>query len=84
MSITTYDEELRAFPPEDWERRALPAVLTEITSTIIGVRRHRTCPRAVKRARHNSYRVKKPDEPSSTRHTEPPTVRIHKLQPRAA
>jgi hypothetical protein len=38
-------------------------------------RRHRTCPRVVKRARHNSYRVKKPGD-RSTRHDGPPTIRI--------
>jgi hypothetical protein len=36
-------------------------------------RRHRTCPRAVKRARHNSYRVKKPGD-TGTRHNNPPTI----------
>ncbi len=36
-------------------------------------RRHRTCPRAVKRARHNSYRVKKPGD-NGTRHDGPPTI----------
>ena len=41
-------------------------------------RRHRTCPRVVKRARHNSYRVKKPGE-SSTRHNGPPTIRLVNL-----
>jgi hypothetical protein len=47
-------------------------------------RRERTCPRAVKRARHNSYRVKKPGEPASTRHDGPGTIRLHVLNPRAA
>ena len=42
------------------------------------VRRHRTCPRVVKRARHNSYRVKKPGE-SGTRHNRPPTIRLVNL-----
>jgi hypothetical protein len=51
---------------------------------LIPERRERTCPRAVKRARHNSYRVKKPDEPASTRHDRPATIRIHPLNPRAA
>jgi hypothetical protein len=47
-------------------------------------RRERTRPRAVKRARHNKYRVKKPGEPASTRHTRPATIMLHTLNPRAA
>jgi hypothetical protein len=62
----------RPFPPEDWND-AIPEV-AEITDKINPERRNRTCPRAVKRARHNSYRIKKPDEPSSTRHPSPPTI----------
>jgi len=38
-------------------------------------RRHRTYPRAVKRGRHNSYRVKKPGD-HGTRHHGPPTIRL--------
>jgi hypothetical protein len=38
-------------------------------------RRHRTYPRVVKRARHNSYRVKKPGD-HGTRHDGPPTIRL--------
>ncbi|HEX7460899.1 MAG TPA: hypothetical protein VF317_01840, partial [Dermatophilaceae bacterium] len=44
----------------------------------------RTCPRAVKRARHNNYRVKKPGEPASIRHTRAATIMLHSLNPRAA
>jgi hypothetical protein len=40
-----------------------------------GPRRHRTCPRAVKRGRHNSYRVKKPGD-KNTRHDGPATIRL--------
>jgi hypothetical protein len=58
--------------------------LANIADLLIPARRERTCPRAVKRARHNQYRVKKPDEPASTRHDTPATIRIHTLQPRAA
>ena len=36
-------------------------------------RRNRTYPRVVKRARHNSYRVKKPGD-TGTRHTRPPEI----------
>ena len=38
-------------------------------------RRHRTCPRVVKRARHGTYRVKKPGD-TSTRHDGPATIRL--------
>ena len=38
-------------------------------------RRHRTCPRAVKRGRHNAYRVKKPAD-HGTRHNGPATIRL--------
>jgi len=58
-------------------------VLAEITAKINPTRRDRSCPRAVKRARHNSHRVKRPTD-RSTRHTNPPTIHIHALTPRAA
>jgi hypothetical protein len=73
----------RLFPPEDWAE-GLPKILTHITRKINAERRHRTCPRAVKRARHNKYRVKKLGEPASTRHDGPPTIYLHTLTPRAA
>ena len=38
-------------------------------------RRERTCPRAVKRARHNSYKVKRPSDTPTT-HTSPPTIKL--------
>jgi len=38
-------------------------------------RRERTCPRVVKRARHNSYRVKKPGQ-RATRHDAPATIKL--------
>jgi hypothetical protein len=59
-------------------------VLAEITAKINPERRDRTCPRAVKRARHNSYRVKKPHERASIHHDGTPTIHIHTLTPRAA
>jgi hypothetical protein len=41
--------------------------------------------RAVKRSRHNNYRVKKPGEAASTRHDGPATIQIHHATtPRAA
>jgi hypothetical protein len=42
------------------------------------VRRHRTFPRVVKRARHNSYRVKRPGD-KGTRHDGPPAIRLVNL-----
>jgi hypothetical protein len=56
-------------------------VHAEITRKINPARRHRTSPRAVKRARHNSYRVKKPDEAASTRHPGPATITLYPLNP---
>ncbi len=38
-------------------------------------RRHRTCPRVVKRARRNSYLVKKPGD-IGTRHDGPAPIRL--------
>jgi len=38
-------------------------------------RRHRTYPRAIKRTRHTSYRVKKPTD-HGTRHHGPPTIQL--------
>jgi hypothetical protein len=38
-------------------------------------RRERSYPRAVKRARHNSYRVKKPGQ-HGTRHDAPATIKL--------
>jgi hypothetical protein len=38
-------------------------------------RRHRTCPRAIKRGRHNAYRVKKPPD-KNVQHDGPATIRL--------
>jgi hypothetical protein len=38
-------------------------------------RRHRTYPRAIKRGRHNAYRVKKPSD-KGFRHNGPPAIRL--------
>jgi hypothetical protein len=47
-------------------------------------RRHRTCPRAIKRTRHNAYRVKRPGD-SATRHDGPATIQLaNPAKPRAA
>jgi hypothetical protein len=42
-------------------------------------RRHRTYPRVVKRARHNSYRVKRPGD-HGTRHSGPATISLVNLR----
>ena len=42
-------------------------------------RRHRTYPRVVKRARHNSYRVKRPGD-HGARHTSPATIELANLR----
>jgi hypothetical protein len=38
-------------------------------------RRHRTCPRVIKRRGHNAYRVKRPTD-KNTRHQGPPTIKL--------
>jgi hypothetical protein len=43
-------------------------------------RRHRSYPRVVRRARHNSYRVKRPGD-TGTRYPRPPTIRLVNLRP---
>jgi hypothetical protein len=58
-------------------------VIAEINRKTNPLRRHRTCPRAVKRARHNNYRIKKPGD-TAVRHAGPPTIVIRAINPRAA
>ena len=41
-------------------------------------RRHRTYPRVIKRARHNSYRVKRASD-QGIRHPGPPTIKLANL-----
>jgi len=41
-------------------------------------RRQRTYPRVIRRARHNSYRVKRPGD-IGTRHDTPPTIALVNL-----
>ncbi len=54
--------------------------MADITaSRTLNQRRERTCPRVVKRARHNSYRVKRPGD-HSTRHDSPPTIVLVNLK----
>lgn len=65
-------------PPEHWHQ-GLTRVLADITRKLNPPRRERTCPRALKRLRPNSYRAKKPHEPSSTRHDQPATITLRAL-----
>jgi hypothetical protein len=41
-------------------------------------RRHRACPRVIKRARHNSYRVKRASD-QQIRYTGPPAIALANL-----
>ena len=41
-------------------------------------RRHRAYPRVIKRARHNSYRVKRPSD-HGIRYTGPPAIKLANL-----
>jgi hypothetical protein len=51
-------------------------MMADITSAKnLSTRRDRSYPRVVKRARHNSYRVKKPGD-HGTRHDAPPTIQL--------
>jgi hypothetical protein len=62
------------FPP-DQARRSLAAVVADITSprNLNPIRRHRSYPRVVRRARHNSYRVKRPATPAPATTARPPS-----------
>ena len=64
-----------AFPP-DQARRSLAAVMADITRprNLNPARRHRSYPRVIRRARHNSYRVKRPGD-TGNRYHGPPTIR---------
>jgi len=62
----------------------MPQILAEIARKPNPARRDRTCHRAVKRARHNQYRVKKRDEPASIRHDGPATITPYPIRSRAA
>ena len=54
--------------------------MADITSprNLNPARRHRSYPRVVRRARHNSYRVKRPRD-TGTRYHRPPTIRLVNL-----
>jgi hypothetical protein len=51
--------------------------MTDITASrhLNPPRRHRTYPRAIKRARHGVYRLKQPGD-HGTRHNGPPTISL--------
>ena len=57
------------------------AILTQVKADITRHkhlnprRRHRTCPRVIKRGRHNAYRIKKPGD-KNIRHDGPATIRL--------
>jgi hypothetical protein len=57
----------------------LPADITR-RKNLHKKRRHRSYPRVVKRARHNSYRVKQATE-IGVRHTGPPAIDLVNLRP---
>jgi hypothetical protein len=63
--------------PPGQARNLLAEVMADITAprNLSPPRRHRTCPRAVKRGRHNAYRVKKPGD-KNIRHHGPPTIQL--------
>ena len=65
-----------AFPP-DHQERTHAKVMADITRKkhLNPQHRHRTYPRVVKRARHNSYRVKRPGD-HGTRHSGPATISL--------
>jgi len=70
----------RPFPPEHRER-TLATVMADITREkhLNPRRRHRTYPRVIKRAPHNSYRVKRPGD-HGTRHPGPATISLVNLR----
>jgi hypothetical protein len=54
------------------------AAFAEMLERLNPQRRMRTSPRVVKRARHNSYRVKRPGDVSIT-YTSPPAIKLDGL-----
>ncbi len=64
------------FPPEQ-RATALHTTTAEIRNKL-NTRRHRTYPRVVKRARHNSYRVKRTTD-IGTKHHGPATVHLRQV-----
>jgi hypothetical protein len=70
---------LRIFPP-DRQERVVEALKKDITrkKNLNPKRRDRSYPRVVKRARHNSYRVKKPGD-VGVRHDRPAAISLANL-----
>lgn len=70
---------LRIFPPER-HARVIETLKTDITrkKNLNPLRRDRSYPRVVKRARHNSYRVKRPGD-VGVRHDEPARIDLANL-----
>ncbi|GAA1015213.1 hypothetical protein Aple_068410 [Acrocarpospora pleiomorpha] len=70
---------LRIFPP-DRHDRVLAALKKDITrkKNLNPRRRDRSYPRVVKRARHNSYRVKRPGD-AGVRHDGPAVIYLANL-----
>jgi hypothetical protein len=66
----------RISPPERL-KKATEATIAEILERL-NSRRDRTYPRVVKRARHNSYRVKRATD-IGTKHDGPPTVELRRI-----
>jgi hypothetical protein len=70
----------RPFPPDHLD--SLTAALRRDITTrrhLHRARRQRSYPRVVKRARHNSYRVKQPSD-RGVRHAGPPTIDLVNLR----
>ena len=64
----------RPFPPERLSA-IIEAAFAEMLERLNPQRRMRSCPRVIKRARHNSYRVKRPSDIAAT-YTSPPTIKL--------
>jgi hypothetical protein len=69
----------RRAPPEQRQRlhAEIMACITR-AQALNPQRRHRTYPKVIKRARHNSYRVKRASD-QDIRHTGPPTITLANL-----
>ena|GEM_PF-4401913 len=67
---------IRALFPPDHQTRLRTELVSEITAKRnLNPLRHRSYPRVVKRARHNSYLVKRHGD-KGTRHTGPAAIRL--------
>jgi hypothetical protein len=63
-----------AFPPQRLAAKTQEAI-EEINERPNPPRRKRSCPRALKRATHNSYRLKRPTD-KNIAHDSPPTIQL--------